>query len=137
MCGGIYYFHNGQPVRVYFPNPAAQLPIAMRNDHSPLLMPWGRRQKQHGQLPQGGWARLDSIYAGRWDRYFPRPVKIRALSFMEKDNEGNSHWFDITRGRWIQGLLAQQGDEQRVYVVTITPQHEDAIHDRWPRILSG
>lgn len=137
MCGGVYYIHDGEPHRVYFPNPAALLPVAVRGDNEPVLLPWGRRKKQPGILPQGGWARLESIYKGGWDRYFPRPVKIPVLSFMEKDNEGDSHWFDVTKGQWVQGLLAQIGDEYRVYVVTITPEHEEAVHDRWPRVLAG
>ena len=98
---------------------------------------WGRRKQQPGRLPLGGWARLDSIHSGRWDRWFPRPVKIRVLAFMEKDIEGSSHWFDLVEGQWIQGLLAHDGDQQRIYVVTIKPEMEGAVHDRWPRILSA
>ncbi|MBT4331592.1 MAG: hypothetical protein HOD58_16925 [Gammaproteobacteria bacterium] len=56
---------------------------------------------------------------------------------MEKDIEGNSHWFDITEGHWVQGLIAQHSEESRVYVVTIQPEVESAIHQRWPRILAG
>ncbi len=85
----------------------------------------------------GGWARLDSIYAGRWDRWFPTPVKLMVTQFMEKDIEGQSSWFDITPGKWIQGLIARSNNERRVYVVTITPELEYATHERWPRILSG
>lgn len=101
------------------------------------LLPWGRRQKQAGQLPLGGWARLDSIYAGRWDRWQPVPVKIIVKSFMEKDLEGQSHWFDLTKGLWMQGLIARIKHEQRIYVVTITPEMDEAVHDRWPRLLCG
>ena len=80
-------------------------------------------------MPLGGWARLDSIHAGVWNRWFPKPVKIPVLSFMEKDHEGKSHWFDLVKGQWIQGLIAVEkqnfkleinisGDEfpQEVYV---------------------
>lgn len=137
MCGGVYYLYNGKPFRVYFPNPAATLPVAVRGGSDTILLPWGRRKRETGTLPQGGWARLASIYKGRWDRFFPRPVKIPIMSFMEKDNEGESHWFDITDGQWVQGLLAHTGEEYRVYVVTIKPEHEDAVHDRWPRIVNG
>ncbi|WP_316366622.1 hypothetical protein [Candidatus Thiodiazotropha sp. CDECU1] len=35
------------------------------------------------------------------------------------------------------GPVARWEHERRVYVVTITPEMEDAVHDRWPRILSG
>ncbi len=135
MCGGVYYTIEGQDVRVYFPNPSAKLPVKKKRGKIALL-PWGRRKEQAGHLPLGGWARLDSIYAGRWDRWFPVPVKLVVKSFMEKDIEGHSHWFDLTKGQFIQGLIARDDHEQRIYVVTVTPEMEDAVHDRWPRILS-
>jgi len=135
LCGGVYYSVNGQEVRTYFPNPKACLPVRLR-DGSIEQLPWGRRKTQAGALPLGGWARLDSIYAGRWDRWFPLPVKLMISQFMEKDIEGNSHWFDLTRGTWIQGLIARERHERRVYVVTITPEEADAVHERWPRIMT-
>jgi len=134
MCGGVYYQDKGQDVRIYFPNPKAMLPVNTRQNNI-VLLPWGRRKEQTGKLPLGGWARLDSIYSGRWDRWFPKPVKLPIKSFMEKDIVGKSHWFDIGSGQCIQGLVARDGYEQRVYVVTITPELVDAVHDRWPRIL--
>ena len=136
MCGGVYYTHQEQDVRVYFPNPKARLPVRQKTGEI-MLLPWGRRQDQTGKLPLGGWARLDSIYAGRWDRWFPKAVKLNIKSFMEKDIESHSHWFDLTQGQWIQGLVAREGSEQRVYVVTITPEMSDAVHERWPRVVSG
>ena len=136
MCGGVYYTKGEQDTRVYFPNPKAQLPVKTRRGDIQTLA-WGRRHEQAGKLPLGGWARLDSIYAGRWDRWFPVPVKIPVKSFMEKDLEGHSHWYDLTRGQWIQGLVARHRQERRIYVVTIEPELEDAIHERWPRIMSG
>lgn len=134
MCGGVHYLYEGGEHTVYFPNPHATLPVLCK-DNQVVRLPWGRRQQQAGSLPLGGWARLDSIYGGRWDRWFPQPVKIMVRSFMEKDHEGRSHWFDITPGQFIQGLVAREQHEQRVYVVTIEPQQTDAVHDRWPRIL--
>jgi hypothetical protein len=136
MCGGVLYRYQGQEIRVFFPNPKATLPVKGRHDDA-LLLPWGRRQQQVGQLPLGGWARLDAIYAGRWDRWFPIPVKLTIAGFMEKDIEGRSRWYDLTRGQYVQGLVARYRHEQRVYVVTITPEREDALHERWPRILNA
>ncbi|MES9898908.1 MAG: hypothetical protein ABW148_07785 [Sedimenticola sp.] len=136
MCGGVYYLIEGQEVRTYFPNPKACLPVRKRVGGIELL-PWGRRKSQAGKLPLGGWARLESIYEGRWDRWFPTPVKLNISQFMEKDIEGGSHWYDLTPGKWVQGLVAHWDNERRVYVVTITPEREDAVHDRWPRIMSG
>jgi len=136
MCGGVYYTHNGHDTRLYFPNPQAKLPVRRRSGSIDLL-PWGRRREQHGALPLGGWARLDSIHGGRWDRWFPLPVKLVLKSFMERDIEGQSHWFDLVEAQWIQGLVARDGHEQRIYVVTVEPELESAIHERWPRIMSG
>lgn len=135
MCGGVYYTFEGQDIRVYFPNPAAQLPIR-KKDGSSILLPWGRRKTQPGTLPLGGWARLDSVHAGRWDQWFPVPVKVTAKSFMEKDIDNISHWYDLTRGSYIQGLVARDGTEHRVYIITIEPTMLDAVHPRWPRIIS-
>ena len=135
MCG-VYYSIGGQDVRVYFPNPKATLPVKKKTGGVELL-PWGRRKQQKGVLPLGGWARLDSIYSGRWDRWFPIPVKLDIKSFMEKDMEGHSHWYDLTKGQWLQGLIARDHQEQRIYVVTVTPELEDAVHDRWPRVLNS
>lgn len=97
MCGGVYYTIQDQDTRVYFPNPKALLPVKTRTGSIKTLA-WGRRREQAGTLPLGGWARLDSIYAGRWDRCFPVAVKIPVKSFMEKDLEDHNHWFDLTRG---------------------------------------
>ncbi len=136
MCAGIYYLYRDQEYRYYFSNPAATLPVKMKPGNFEIL-PWGRRREQRGQLPLGGWARLDAIYSGRWDRWQPLAVKIPLHSFMEKDISGNSQWFDITRGKWIQGLIAHANNERKIYIVTITPELEDAAYQRWPRIMSG
>jgi hypothetical protein len=136
MCSGVYYSHKGREVRVFFPHPKATLPVKTRGGDL-LLLPWGRRQRQVGRLPLGGWARLETVYAGRWDRWFPRAVKLPVQGFMERDMEGRSHWYELTKGQWIQGLVARDNQEQRLYVVTVEPEREDAMHERWPRILLG
>ena len=121
---------------MFFPNPKAVLPVRTKTGDVELLI-WGRRREEQGRLPPGGWARLDAISAGRWDKWFPTPVKLPVARFMEKDARGRSHWYDVSGGFWIQGLVARDAGERRVYVVTIEPQLEEAVHDRWPRILNG
>ncbi len=133
MCGGVRYTSNGKDVKVYYPDPQAKLPIVLKNQDI-ILQFWGRRGQQPGRLPLGGWARHDSILAGKWDYTHPKPVKIAVESFMEKDRNKKSHWFDLQTGTYIQGLIARFDDECRVYVVTIKPDFK-AIHDRWPRIV--
>jgi putative SOS response-associated peptidase YedK len=137
MCGGVEFRDGEGRRRVYFPQPGAALPVR-RRDGSLSLVPWGRRENENIDLPRGGWARLESIRAGKWRRYRPRPVLIAVERFMEKDRSGRSHWYAVPPGYSIQGLLAHDGDEQRVYVVTTAPPGSEAaaVHDRWPRLVT-
>ena len=138
MCGGVKFKHDSKEMTVYFPNPKAVLPVRMKTGE-PSLITWGRRKEEQGALPAGGWARHESVLKGVWDKYFPKPVLITVDQFMEKDKQGTSHWYPLTTATYIQGLIANDRDEQRVYVVTITPEDEDheEIHDRWPRIVNA
>ena len=132
MCGGIEY----QSEKVYFPNPQARLPLRLRSGDVTWVT-WGnRKQEANKDFPNGGWARLNSIYAGKWKPWRPRPVLIAANQFMEKDRDEQSHWIPLDNRMVIQGLLEKQKNERRVYVVTIeTPPEYAWIHDRWPRLM--
>lgn len=138
MCGGVeiagQYTNTGQPVKVYFPNPKAALPV-LQPDGSVEWITWGRRREQPGRLPATGWARVDSITAGKWARYQPQEVRMPAVRFMEKDPARQSHWFDLQPGQVLEGLLLEGGEERRVYVVTSDPPEGlEWVHDRWPRL---
>ena len=88
------------------------------------------------ELPTLGFSRLDSLKEGKWQRYQPRPVLLPIQSFMEKDTEKVSHWFDMKAGEVVQGLLNVHDGSARVYVVTTdTPAEFSYIHDRWPRVI--
>jgi putative SOS response-associated peptidase YedK len=141
MCAGVEIEGQEKAARIYFPVTTAMLPVLMK-DGSVVNLPWGARREENAgnggqrRWPEGGWARLESIKAGRWNAYEPVPVKIPARGYMEKDNEGRSHWFKLESGEYIQGLVASIGEERRVYVVTIeTPPQFAQVHDRWPRIV--
>ena len=141
MCGGVEvagrYTQTGQQLRIYFPNPRAALPVRQA-DGAVAWVPWGRRKEQPGHLPATGWARTDSITAGKWARYRPQPVQVLAERFMEKNAAGASHWFDLEPGQAIEALLIEHGEERRVYVVTTTPpQGGPTVHDRWPSLVTA
>jgi putative SOS response-associated peptidase YedK len=123
---------------VYFPSPKAALP-ELKKDGEIEWVTWGNRNEENVPVfPNGGWARLDSIKNGKWQRYQPRPVLIPIQSFMEKDAEKVSHWFDMKTGEVLQGLLTVHDGSARVYVVTTdTPAEFSYIHDRWPRIIQN
>lgn len=143
MCAGIELDEHGRGIRIYFPNPKAALPVLKRDGTTDLLT-WGARGVEYAgaearvKWPRGGWARLESVKNGRWAQFEPQPVKIPAQRFMEKDADGQSHWFDLAAGEFIQGLVAHAAGERRVYVVTIaTPPEHAHIHDRWPRVVKA
>lgn len=122
-------------MRVLFSERSAQLPVSTKTGIT--LLPWGRRPKQTGTLPLGGCAYLDAIRAGNWDRYRPKAVRIFVKSFAERDVEGKVRWHEMTPGKWIKGLVAQEGTERRVYIVTETPVLAETPFEPWPRIESG
>jgi putative SOS response-associated peptidase YedK len=141
MCAGVEIEGQEKAARIYFPVPTATLPVLMR-DGSIVRMRWGARNEEQAaddggrRWPRGGWARLESVKSGRWKVFDPQPVKIPARSYMEKDGEGQSHWFPLQPDEYIQGLVARIGEERRVYVVTVNAPPEFAhIHDRWPRVV--
>lgn len=137
MCGGIKYIDNHNKAwTVYFPSPKSALPVIKKSGEVEWVT-WGRRKEEDAPyFPNGGWARLDSIKEGKWQRYQPTPVLLPVHAFMEKDGAKVSHWFDMKPDEVIQGLLTVHDDTARVYVVTTdTPPEFSYIHDRWPRLI--
>lgn len=138
MCGGIKYTdQQNKAWTVYFPSPKAALPVIKKSGEIEWVT-WGKREEEDAPyFPNGGWARLDSIQAGKWQRYQPKPVLIPVNAFMEKDDGKVSHWFDMKPDEVIQGLLTVHDNTVRVYVVTTdTPPKFSYIHDRWPRVIN-
>jgi len=137
MCGGIKYTDNlNKSWTVCFPSPKAALPVIKKSGDIEWVT-WGKRKDENSAyFPNGGWARLDSIKAGKWQRFNPTPVLLPVNAFMEKDHEKVSHWFEMRPNEVIQGLLTVHDDTARVYVVTTdTPPEYSYIHDRWPRVI--
>lgn len=122
---------------VGFARAGARLPVSANRGAQLIWMPWGRRPREPGTLPQGGWAHLTHLQNQAWDRYMPRPVRLPALSFAERDVTGREHWFTITRGQFLQGCVARHGNERRVYVVTIDCAPDMGEFEHWPRLILG
>jgi len=69
MCGGIEYHGD----KIYFPNPQARLPVRLHSGNVTWFT-WDNRKKEvNRNFPNGGWARLDSIYTGKWKPWHPKP----------------------------------------------------------------
>jgi hypothetical protein len=138
MCGGARYIdEQGKDWKIYFPSPKAALPVR-RGAGGIEWVKWGRRKEDQGAtgFVQGGWARYDSIVAGKWDGYNPERVELAVIAFMEKDAARVSHWIDVPTGSAIEALIVKARDEARLYVVTEdTPPAYAWVHDRWPRLI--
>lgn len=91
MYGGIEY----QDQKIYFPQSNARLPVLLWHGDVTWVTWVKRKNEDYGKFPNGGWARLNSIKAGKWKPWHPRPVLIVANCFMEKDNNGESHWIPL------------------------------------------
>lgn len=139
MAEAVIFTFQNKIYTVYFKQPKAMLPVKLKNGECQLV-PWGRRENENSEMPLGGWARLASIKSEKdqkWHLYQPKPVKIFIDKFMEKDFEGSPRWYEVTKGKCLQGLLAQQENEFRLYIVTIEPEDLMNCHYRWPHIIVG
>jgi len=136
MCGGAKYIEpSGKEWKVYFPSPKAALPV-VRPDGVEWVK-WGkRREEQAPGFVLGGWARIDSVEAGKWDKYQPDRVHLAIQAFMEKDAARTSHWIAVPPGKAVDALIISCNYERRLYVVTeATPPEYSWVHDRWPRLV--
>jgi len=136
MCGGAKYIEpTGKEWNVYFPSPKAALPI-VRPDGVEWIK-WGKRREETAPgFAQGGWARIDSVNNGKWDKYNHKRVYLAIQAFMEKDAAKKSHWVAVPPGMAVDGLVITINDESRLYVVTEdTPPEYAWVHDRWPRLV--
>jgi len=136
MCRAVRFNFEGRKFEYYFTQYKARLPLLLQNGHC-LLVTWGRRRNESGGFPFGGSIRLASIQAGQWDALQPKPVKIVIPEFMETDVMGHEHWFKVMPGQYLQGMLAQQGKQLRVYTVQLDCNAEDTFFENWPRIVNS
>lgn len=138
MPEAVIFYYQKKVYTVFFAQRKAMLPVKLKTGEIQLVT-WGRREYENSELPLGGWARLSSVKNNkdnRWNMYLPKPIQIPVDKFMEKDFEGKPCWYEVTRGKCLQGLLAQYQNEYRIYIVTIDPQDLMNCHYRWPHIIT-
>lgn len=139
MSEAVIFQYQNKIHTVSFTQTNAVLPVKLKNGVCKLVT-WGRRENENSEMPLGGWARLTSIKSDhnqRWNLYLPKPVQIPIEKFMEKNFEGKACWYEVTRGKCIQGLLAKEKNEYRVYIVTVDPEDLMNCHYRWPHIITN
>lgn len=132
-------------MRYYFKD-GPDLPI-LRRDGGIEWVQWGLPYGADVKgVPAGACARRESLLEGKWKRLNPRPVKIMAEAFMERDGKKQPHWFEISDRLAIQGAMIVLKNElftgawgstrAIVYVVTEPAAGDVAlIHDRQPRLI--
>lgn len=146
MCVGIEYFRDGEQITVHFDSEAAELPVRVRGGFIAFYR-WGARHAAYisadnigghvRKFPETGWLSLESIRAGQWDTFEPRPVRILASRFICVSSWQVPCYFALKPGEFIQGMLATITPYRRVYVVTVPPPVEYADEwEDWPRIIS-
>lgn len=74
------------------------------------LCRWGNRN-EISTLPTGGWAKQESLAAGKWAAYYPQPVVIPLVAGYEQ-----GVWFAIATG--VRGVMLAHATGNRVYMVT-------------------
>ena len=112
----------------------ACLPVRLRGGGIQVL-PWGRRTEEAGRLPAGGWAALEAIHAGEWQRWQPLPVKVPVTVLYLADLHGDRLAVTPVMGQCLQGLVARIALERRVYLVALPPLESDVPLPCWPRLV--
>ncbi|MCX6796233.1 MAG: hypothetical protein NTW06_01920 [Candidatus Falkowbacteria bacterium] len=146
MCGGVgfriknipdqelkkYYspelikrFKTIDRIESFFWQPKPILPVAGKGGVQ--LISWGNKDENF-KLPKTGWAKEESLQAGKWDYLHPEIVKIPIEQGYEKKT-----WFDLPQG--TQGIVVKKGEDERVYMITkeASEEYKRATgHDREP-----
>lgn len=131
MCDAFRFPSPGAPALIEFDNAGVPILPVERQDRRNEQLLWGRRTGEKGALPLGACVGHKLLEAGTWDGYRPQPVRIRPVSFRTAGVK--SGWHDLVGSYWILGVLASQGDEERVYVVTVSTP-EASAESTWPWI---
>jgi hypothetical protein len=110
------------------------LPVRLSRDPKSgiHIFDWGNREKGI-DMPRTGWAKYESLQAGRWNWLRPTKVLIPAIRGVEK-----GRWFDIDGA--IAGVLVESDDVRRAYMVTVPASREYQEltgHGRMPKIVTG
>jgi hypothetical protein len=134
MPDAVVFRYQNKVHTIYFSQSKAVLPVKLKNGEVKLVS-WGRRLRENSEMPLGGWAMHEFLHEDQWNYFLPKPVKLPIEKFMQIDYEGKIHWYEVTKGQWIQGVFLREGNECRVYIVTVIPNRLDVYYNRWPRII--
>lgn len=137
MCIAVCYDLNKQNHIVNFSDSGAKIPVYTRQGTQLVL--WGRRKIETGVLPYGGNISKESLNQGLWDKYFPKKIRLPIQNFEILDLEGESKWFIVTHGCWLEGVILRDTHEIRVYLLMLSqiPKEPQGFYAHWPSIIVG
>ncbi len=110
--------------------------MRLRSGESSLLI-WGKRPREKCTLPIGGCARYAHVLSGRWDQYGYKKILVPAREFMVYDVLDREHWFTVTVGQYIRGVVVKDGTDTRLYVVTMDSPPDQGEFEGWPRVVTA
>ncbi|MFZ5365107.1 MAG: hypothetical protein ACOZBH_02840 [Patescibacteria group bacterium] len=102
-------FKKGDELEFYFWQKKPCVPIEENGKVN--LYEWGNRNNKELKMPKTGWCRAESLASGKWDWLKPKIVHVPATRGFEKKK-----WFRTPKG--IEAVLARQGKEKKVYILT-------------------
>lgn len=98
----------GGKAESFFWHKNAVLPVKSKNGAE--LKEWGNKDEQL-KLPLTGWAKEESLKAGKWDYLKPEVVDVPVDSGYEKKT-----WFDFKGG--TKGIIVKKNGSEKVYMIT-------------------
>lgn len=142
MCSGVETRNGDKISKSLFIGVRPRLPVLIANSAEVEWICWGRRKKEMGSGPQGGWARISTVQAGDWEMMQPQRGYALIERFLQKEGSSGtpgrrlSQWVLVPRGQVVECLVVGLGAERRAYIITTTPPVEfQRFRDRWPLMV--
>lgn len=93
MCGGVEAADKARAyerVKVYFPPPKTAFPVVLEDETDLGWERWGRGREERGKGPSDGWAKLETVERGGWEKCH---LRNRRLSDGQRKAQ---HWLGFS-----------------------------------------
>ena len=111
---------------IRFTDKGAKLPVILQN--KVFMVPWGRRDNEHGALPAMPYIGDTLIKAGMFQGFKQQHVPILADEYRTEDDRGYLVPDVVQPGQYMQGLLLDMNNEKRVYIVGLMFKSSDGFY---------
>lgn len=138
MCDGVEVRDGNKAIKVNFVAPAALVPVLLADDGAVEWIRWGRRKKEQGVGPVGGWARQQTMHSGNWDVLNQQMGFVLAQRFIQESILGRrlSQWVHVPPTQAIACVVIGEACSRSAYIVTTMPPPElKKTYSRWPLLV--